>query len=377
MLKKSLLFVFAFLCLSLVQAEVKTNMDYFYVYLNDLQPFLKNKTKFTNEKSQPKVEILLQQMSDNVKDLKSKKMAQSDDMRFRIQVLSEGLNEAAQTYKDGFRDYAFWMTKSSLNNCYSCHTEKGLPATNFKFSSFGQSSAFEKADFLFMIRNYDDSTKTFTKLVMGYPKNQTSLDELMTAVRKVAYYNLRVTRDDVALLKSINEFLKNKELPIFMTRDLSQWKKYLEIKKYRILPESKTITDVKSLNEFLTERNQIAEHFGSGQERFVVDQETLYFLHKTLSQSLDQELKTIVFYWISKTQNAYRDSMFDNSAEIYLTECVRMTTVHDTAKKCSEEFKEQKLESFDTRQVTELPNLIRKQIDDMDRKVNALKIKKI
>lgn len=161
-----------------------------------------------------------------------------------------------------------------------------------------------------------------------------------------------------------------------MSRDMAQWKKYLEIKKYRIMPEAKPITDAKTLADFLDERNAIAEHFGEGQERFVVDQETLYFLHKTLTSELNQELKNIVYYWISKIQRLYRDSMFDSSAEIYLTECVKLTQVQDTAKKCAEEFKEQKLQSFDTRQVTELPNLIRKQIDDLDKKVSSLKVQK-
>ena len=117
----------------LAKAEIKTNMDYFYVYLNDLQPYLQKKSKFTDEKSKATVENLLQNLSENVKNLKAKKMAQSDDMRFRVQMLSDGLTEASQTYKDGFRDYAFWITKSSLYNCYSCHTEKGLPETKFKF----------------------------------------------------------------------------------------------------------------------------------------------------------------------------------------------------------------------------------------------------
>ncbi len=364
------------LCFSLVQAQVKTNMDYFYVYLNDLQPYLQKKAKFTDEKSRATVENLLKSMSENVKDLKLKKMSQNDDMRFRIQQLSEGLEEASQTYKDGFREYAFWVTKSSLYNCYSCHTEKGLPETKYKFSFREETSAFEKADFLFMIRNYTDSTNTFVKLINDYPKNKINLDELMISVKKVVYYYLRVKRDDEALLKAINGFLTNKELPLFMSRDMAQWKKYLEIKKYRIMPEAKPITDAKTLADFLDERNAIAEHFGEGQERFVVDQETLYFLHKTLTSELNQELKNIVYYWISKIQRLYRDSMFDSSAEIYLTECVKLTQVQDTAKKCAEEFKEQKLQSFDTRQVTELPNLIRKQIDDLDKKVSSLKVQK-
>jgi hypothetical protein len=357
-------------------AEVKSNMDNFYVNLNDLQPFLVNKSKFIDEKSRMPVQGILNAMSDNVKNLKLKKMSQTDDMRFRVQLLSEGLEEAAKTYKDGFRDYAFWVTKSSLYNCYSCHTERGLPETKFKFSFSTETTKFEKADFLFMVRNYSDSTKIFKDLVAGYPKNKSTLDELMIAVKKTVYFQMRVQRDDDVLLATINQFLKNKDLPIFMIRDMSQWKKYLEIKKYRILPENELLKSVKMLNEFISERDQIAAHFGEGQERFIVDQETLYFLHKNLLENLDRELKNQIFYWISKIQREYRESMFDNSAEIYLTECVQLTSEYATAKKCLDEYTEQKLQTFDTRQVTELPNLIRKQIDDLTAKTNSLNKKK-
>ena len=365
-----------FVSVGTTQTEVKANMDKFYVTMNDLQPFLVNKTKFMDEKSRISVLGLLSAMNENVKNLKLKTMSKNDDMRFRVQLLSEGFDEAEQTFKAGFRDSSYWVVKSSLYNCYSCHTERGLPETKFNFSFSSDTSAFEKADFLFMIRNYSKSIGSFKKMVDEYPKNKLELEELRTAVKKSVYYYMRVQRDDVALLSTINQFLKNKGLPIFLIRDMEQWKKYLEIKKYRILPEYEMFRTVKMLNEFISERDQIATHFGEGQERFIVDQETLYFLHQSLREDLDAELKNQVFYWISKIQRAYRESMFDNSAEIYLTECINLTSDYSTAQKCLDEFKEQKLQSFDTRQVEALPNLVRKQIDDYTLKVNRLSRKK-
>lgn len=358
-------------------ADIKLNMDKFYIHLNDLQPFLTKRSKFIDEKSRPAVESILTELSQNVKNLKSKKMAKDDGMRFRIHQLNEGLAEAAQTYKDGFRDYSYWVIKASLNNCSSCHTERALPATKFKFDFSSDTSDSEKADFLFMIRNYSEAISIYQKAIDGYPKNKLLLEDLLTSVKKQVYYYLRVKRDDDALMQMISQSLKNKELPIFLNRDLMQWKKYLEIKKYRILPEMEQFKTVEAMNKFITTRDEIASHFGEGQQRFIVDQETLYFLHQNLRQSeLNSEFKNLSYYWIAKIQRSYRDSMFDNSAEIYLTECVRLTKVVSTAKNCAEEFKEQKLETFDTRQVTELPNLVRAQIDDMDAAVKKLEKKK-
>ena len=370
------LFIVIF-CSIQTTADVKLSMDKFYVHLNDLQPYLAKKSKFVDESSKESVQSILAALASNVKELKSSKSTSGDSFRFRTQLLNEGLEEASTTYRDGFRDYAYWVTKASLTNCSSCHTEKGLPETKYKFDFDKSTSDFEKFDFLFMIRNYSESTKDFTKLVSEYPKNKIQLDELLVSVKKLVYYHMRVKRDDVALLKMIDTTLKNKELPLFLNRDLLQWKKYLEIKKYRVLPEAESFTSVKALNDFIEERDEIATHFGEGQQRFIVDQETLFFLYKNLEQAgLDQELRNLSFFWISKIQRAYRDSMFDNSAEIYLTECVRLTKVASTGRKCVDEFREQKLETFDTRQVTELPNKIRAQIDTMNDIVKKLEKKK-
>ena len=350
-------------------AQVKPHMKDFYSVVDNIRPYLINKAEYMNEKNAKKITQALKEFNEKTKQLKKEKMSETDDMKYRVQQLSEGLDEAEKTFKDGFKDYSYWVLKSSMNNCYACHTQKSLSGTDYAFKSSGSSDLYSEAEFLFIVRNYGVSISIFEDLLGHYPENKISVENLENSLQKLLYYYVRVLRDDTKTLASFEKILENSKLPSSLRNDILAWKKYLGVKKYRIL-EEKPITTDKSLEEFIEERNAIADHYKLSNQRYIVDLETSTFLFQLLEKSTDKKLKPWILYWLADQEKDYRLTMFDLSAEQYLKECIERYTTHKAAKKCFTLYKEIIVNSYTGSRGTSLPKSVVEQLNTYEKMVN-------
>ncbi|MEK6627875.1 MAG: hypothetical protein AABY53_04565 [Bdellovibrionota bacterium] len=363
------LFVMVILVTGTALAEVRPLMQEFYVLTNKLHPYLTNKTDFMDEKNEKAISTVLTGFVENTKILKKDKMAQNDDMKFRAQLLAEGLDEAEKSFKTGFKDYSFWALKASLNNCFSCHTQKSLVGTNYNFDKNSKHNTYQKAEFFFIVRNYEKSIPLFEEILIHYPKNKVSVEDLESSAQKLLFYSVRVLRDDLKTIKAFEKILKNQNLPSSLRNDFLAWKKYLNIKKYRIEDEVK-ISNAKDLEIFMAAREQIAEQYTYMNQRAIVDLDTTYFLYQLLEKSTDQDLKPSTLYWLASIEEKYRLDMFDVAAENYLRECIEKYSINKVAKKCFSLYKEIKIASFTGSRGTDMPKSVTDQLKKYETLVN-------
>jgi hypothetical protein len=363
-----------FFCLFLtalsLQAEVKPMMQEFFKLTETLQPFIIDKRTFMDEKNEAEIKKALTEFSAKTKKLKKDKMTQNDDMKFRVKLLTEGLDEAESSFKTGFKDYSYWVLKASLNNCYSCHTQKGLPTTAFKLKANGGSNdTYAQAEFLFIVRNYRDSLPLFEKLLINYPANEATTENIEAAAQKILFYSMRVSRDDVASIAVFNRILKNKELPAGLRNDIIAWRKYLNIRKYRI-SEKQIITTENELQEFMKSRENISEEYRFSNQRAAADLDTSHFLFQLLENNKDKSMKPAIMYWLATIERDYRISMFDQTADNYLKECIEKYSTSKIAKKCFTLYKELQIISYTGSRGTDLPKSVSKQLDNYEKLVN-------
>ena len=137
-------------------------------------------------------------------------MTQADDMKFRIQQLSDGFTETEESFRNGAKDYSLWALKSTFNNCYSCHTQKNLPPTTFEPASSAHTSDFAKAEYLFLIRNYSEALPIYERLLSEYPKNKLSNENLKLSLNKLLYYSIRISQGGNQVVAIFENILKNK-----------------------------------------------------------------------------------------------------------------------------------------------------------------------
>ena len=251
------------------QAQVQGKMQEFYLILNKVRPYLTDKTSYMDTKNEKEVAEALKNFNLTVKALKKEKMAGHDDMKFRAEQLNEGLEDAEKSFRDGFKDYSFWVLKASMNNCFACHTQKSLVGTEYGFAKDAKDDAFANADFLYIVRNYKAAIPVFEELLSHYPENKLTVENLETSLQKLLYYYVRVLRNDTETLAAFTKLLKNQNLPSTVRNDILAWKKYLSVKKYR-MSDIPQITTVKSLQEFLAARESIAGDYNLANQRHIV-----------------------------------------------------------------------------------------------------------
>lgn len=365
-------FLFLFFTISTfaqTDLQVKPHMQEFYKLTNQLRPFLVNKSAYMDDKNKKEISHTLTEFNDKVKKLKKNKMTETDDMKYRAQQLAEGLDEAEKTFNDGFKDYSYWVLKSTMNNCYACHTQKSLSGTEYKFTKTPSSDIFSEAEFLFIVRNYTESVNLFEDIVMNYPKNKVSVENLESSLQKLLYFYVRVQRDDRKSLLIFERFLKNKDLPKSVRNDILAWKKYLTVKKYRLHDDSE-VNSEKTLQDFVKERENIANHYKFSNQRYIVDLETSYYLYQLIEKNKDAALKPWLLYWLAYQEKDYRLNMFDITAEQYLKECIEKYSSHKAAKKCFGLYKEMIIDSYTGSRGTDVPKSVSDQLNQYEKMVN-------
>jgi len=321
------------------QVEVRPQMAQFRILMQELSPYLLSEKEFNNPDNQKKIERILADLNANVAQLNHKKDVQGSNMKFRFKALAEGFKDVEYTFKNRFLDYSYWALKSQLHQCSACHTEKQLEDRWYNADLIGKADLYAQAEFQFMLRGYEEAVKKYMQIIKEYPSNKITEEQLNRAVKKTGYYYVRILKDDGKTLEAFKEISTNKNLPNYLTRHLKKWIEYLEVKKFRLLPEASEGLSLDKLKKFVDEREKIAAHFGGGDDRFPVDQETLIYLHQVLDKKPKKDAIPWLYLWIGQFQNSYKESLFDNSGELYLKECFESYPKSAAAAKCKAEYK--------------------------------------
>lgn len=344
------------------RADVKPLMQNFYNLTERLQPYLIDKNAFMNPKNEKEIAAVLGEFNQNTKNLKKDKMAEGDDMKFRVRLLTEDLDEAESSFKNGFKDYSYWALKSSLNNCLSCHTQKSLPITGYKLKDDSGTDPFSKAEFLFIFRNYPEALALYEDILTYYPANKAPVENIETAAQKILFFSIRVSRDDSAAITVFNRILKNAELPSDLRFNILAWNKYLGLRKYRI-DEQLPVKTVKDVEAFMRRRETIAKEYSRPRQRTAADLDTAHFLFKLLETNDNKKLRPVVLYNLARIESDYRTNFFDLTSDNYLKECIEKYPKERIAKKCFDLYKELQILSYTGSRGTDLPLSVVRQLE--------------
>lgn len=350
-------------------AQVKTTMQDLFVVTEKLNPYVIDKKEYLNAKNEKQISVLLADFKIKTALLKKQHAAQSDDMKFRLEQLDRRLDEAEKNFNGGLKDYSYWLVKASLNNCYSCHTEKALTGTSYTFDQKSKYDAFTQAEFLFLVRNYTAAIPLYVEILTTYPRKNISVETLESSAQKLLFYAVRVARDDAKTVSLFDKVLANGELPAGLNTNILAWKKYLSHKKQHVNLDLKIKTKT-DLERFMNSRENIAKDYPSLRQRLAVDLDTSRFLHNLLQTSNDVDLKPWLLYWVSSVEKNDRSDMFDQTTENYLQECIEKYSRHPAAKKCFTLYRDLILKSFTASRGTIVPQ----DVQDLLKKYETLVI---
>ncbi|MEQ1724262.1 MAG: hypothetical protein ABL930_13910, partial [Pseudobdellovibrio sp.] len=194
-------------------------------------------------------------------------------------------------------------------------------------------------------------------------------ENIESAAQKILFYAMRVSRDDVASLAVFNRILKNNQLPTGLRNDILAWRKYLNIRKYRI-SDKQIITTENELLGFMKSREKISEEYRFSNQRAAADLDTSHYLFQLLEINDDKNMKPAIMYWLATIERHYRISMFDQTADNYLKECIEKYSTQKIAKKCFTLYKELQIISYTGSRGTDLPKSVLEQLGQYEKLVN-------
>lgn len=336
-------------------------MQDFFNLTTRLNSFLVSEEKFIKSENEKEIQILLKDFKEKTIELKKNKLSQNDGMKYRVLQLADTVTDAESAFKEGFKNYSFWAIKASLNNCYSCHTDKSLPSTTLVSLKSPDTTDYQNAEFLFLVRNYKEAIPLFEKLIKDFPKSGLTSKQLDESLKRLLQYYVRTEQNTQATLKSIDKLLMNKKMPQENKRQLLTWEKY-----FKAQGDKKTETsEVKSeteLKKWIDDREALALTYGTGSLRFVADLETQHQLYKWLEATQNSKMKPWFLYYSADQSQYNRASLFDMTSELYLIECIQVYPASPAAQKCLDLFKEIKVESFTGSSGTHVPDSTYRQI---------------
>lgn len=337
----------------MAQNEIKPHMQNFYLSIETLNQYIVDKNIFVAPQNSAAVDEALKDFNKKIIVLKKDKTMNSDDLKFRFKLLSEGLSEAESSFKLGAKDYSYWVLKSTLNNCFACHTQKGLGETSYTPKFTSQTNDFNKAEILFLYRNYTEANKIYEKILTDYTTG-TSFENAETSLNRLMFYQARVLKNDTDNLNLLNRLIKNENLPSFLRNNILAWRKYLNVKKFRIIEDSK-IDTANDLKKFIDSRNSVASHYKLYGQRYLIDLETSSFLFSLIDKHEHKNIRPWVLYWLAFQEKDYRLNMFDRSTDYYLKECMQKYSKSPAAKMCFDLYKEMTLDSYTGSSGTNVP----------------------
>lgn len=350
-------------------AEVKPFMDRMLAEIFSLKPYLVSEESFKDPKNAQKIDESLTKMVEISKKINHEGKIKSTGFSVPSQVLEQQLLETEQVFAKGNKSYALWMLKSTLGVCMSCHTQ--LPAVSTKFSTLNKShvltNPFDEAEFLFVIRNFDEAMPLYAQAIKDYPKNVVTPENLEKALYRQLFYFVRVKRDFKSLVAALEQDQANANLPKHLSNKI---KNFVTAAK-KMQKESFPSFAVGQDDEVRKYAESALKEELSGKFSFDDPKKELNYLkvsgvlYEYLDRNPETRLKPEILYWLSFCESHYRHKAFYSLPELYLKQCVLEFPKSAVAKKCLTEYQDLVTMAFTGSSGTHIPEDVTKEIKTM------------
>ncbi|MBS1970361.1 MAG: hypothetical protein JSU04_08635 [Bdellovibrionales bacterium] len=357
-------------------AEVKPLMNQMFNEIFTLKPFIVSETAFSDPKNAPAIDKSLKHMIEVSKSINHETQIKRSGFEISGKVLSQQLKEVDQVFLAGNKDYSLWMLKSTLSVCMNCHTQ--LPAMSTHLTTLNQghilTNPFEEAEFLFVIRNFDEAMKLYQKALDGYPANQVTVDSLEKTVTRQLFYFVRVRRSMDDLAKALEGDLKNSKLPKSLHEKIEGLKSAaLKMKKEKY-PEfsAKEEADVRKYVESNLKEELNGNFSYNSPERQIQYLKISSILYEYLQANPGTHIKPDILYWLSFCEARYSHQLSYSMPELYLKQCVLEFPKNPIAKKCLADYQELVTMAYTGTSGTHIPAEVAKELKTMEELVKKV-----
>jgi|WetSurMetagenome_2_1015567.scaffolds.fasta_scaffold165542_2 hypothetical protein len=374
-MKKFLLLLLVLGIAAAAQAEVKAVMDQLLQQVFILKPFITSETSFSDPANSAQISDALKKMVSLSKEVNHEERINKTGFQVSANVLTQQLEQVENVFRTGSKDYALGNLRSTLGVCMSCHTQ--LPAVSTRFTTLNQtqtlSDPFLEAEFLFLIRNFDDAMKSYGELIAGYPLNKAEIDDLEKAVYRQIFYYVRVARDLQGLSVALQRDSENQQLPAQLQKQIKGFIAAVDDMRGEKYPQF-TDKQSKALRKYAEEvlNAEAYGDFGLDSPQDVLAALKLSsVLYEYLNAYPKTPLKPDILYWLSLGERRYHYQSMYSLPDLYLKQCVFEYPNNPVAKLCFATYEESITVAFTGSGGTHIPPDIAKELNMMRGLVKA------
>ncbi len=335
--------------------RVKATMHTFLVEMAKVTSYLSTTEAFTSKEGKAAIGPALENLARKSRN-PPEKLKETTGFRISFGLLADHIQKTKAIYDKGEMEYARLRLNGLANLCVACHTQTPVKSKGSLFPPVDDLTAkvsFENANFLFVIRRYEQALAQFDSLIRGYPDSGLPSDLLGDVFRrKVAVFS-RVYRDPKGAIDSLRADLKNGKLPSDVRDNVHVWiagfeKMAKEKNDPAKLPTAKLI-------EYVSSRlpKELNRKIPTGDPQLL---NLLYLsglLYERLFQQPNSPQTQELLYYLALLERSLAPVVWYSVSEVYLKECVVAFAPSTSSKRCLDAYENGMRERFFGRNIPE------------------------
>ncbi len=258
-------------------------------------------------------------------------------LEYSISSLQDELSRAAQSFEAGQLEYSRSVAKTSLSNCFRCHsvTNEGASAQWDLDQVHNLTLApLEKADLLVAARKYEKAL-VYMESQLNSPEFYTSYGvDFEALLRRYLALLIRVEKDPQRALNALNKVLDRGDTPQYVLEQADGWRKSLELWRREKSPQVREPKDLFVQVEKRFARAQALQSYDKDHAGDVELLRATTFLHDGMKIVKTPADQARALYLLGKAYEVLDELGAWNLHENYYESCVRRDPKSATAKRC-------------------------------------------
>lgn len=327
-----------------IHSDVKPLMYSVLSEISTIQSYLVDEQKFLDPKNEGEISTHLNELATLSGQVLKAKRLQSLGYRMSSDAIDSHFNELKYAFKSGNKKYARWMLSATPYACASCHTQlpnSPKPLWELKETDLA-GTPFERADFLYATRNYNDAERIYTELIRAdfrapAPAHKLDSSQLDVALRRKLTIFANLRRDFKGAVESFKKDLTNKSLPKEQRETIQSWiKPLLQLTKQDPKLAQKPVQLLKYVSNVLEGSSR--SFVNANYPKLVEVLNASSLLYQTIHHHPQDELTASLLFWLGVSDLSLNNEPFFSLGPEYLKECMRLYPKALVARRCYAEF---------------------------------------
>lgn len=204
------------------EESVRGGMNSLLGAFRELQPYIVDQERFSDEENHDEVAELLQTLRSNFHKMENvpSKFQPLPGFKENIQTVTDLLDDSARRFSEGKTAYAWWRLRKLPTECFACHTTYKVSSQYSNQSAIAPSlDPLNKGRFLLATRQFKEAEATFRE-VLKNSDYRFNFDEVL---RSLLLVTIRIEHDPKKGIATFKEILATSNLPEEDAHEVKNW----------------------------------------------------------------------------------------------------------------------------------------------------------